>query len=1184
MFISGPVSRLRVLLGAGLIAITSLSVCQVAAAQTSATNEWAWMGGSSMAGQSGVYGTLGTYAAGNIPGSRENAMSWSDSNGHLWLLGGLGYDANGNLGNLNDFWEFNPATNEWAWVGGSSTVGSGGGQPGVYGTLGTPSAGNIPGGRGSGASWTDSSGSFWLFGGAMSYAGGNESYLNDLWKFSPSTKEWAWMGGSSTVGSNCTQISGETVCGRPGVYGAQGAPSSGNIPGSRGTASSWIDGSGRFWLFGGYGYDANGTEGGLNDLWEFNPATNEWAWMGGSSTVDSSGGQPGAYGTLGTPSAGNVPGARGAASSWTDSSGHLWLFGGQGFDARDYWGDLNDLWEFNPSTQEWAWMGGSNSVYNSAAYGTLGTPAAGNVPGGRDTAAYWTDSGGNFWLFGGEGYDANGNEGLFNDLWEFNLSTNEWAWMGGSSTFGSISDPSSGMYGQDGVYGTLRTPAAGNIPGGRVTGAYWAGSSGHFWLFGGAGFSTGSSIGLLNDLWEFQPSAPAPSGKTTPTVTVTPGSLSITTAQALSVTVAVSGTPTPTGSVTLAGGGYTSTATTLTSGSASINIPAGSLATGSDTLTASYTPDANSSATYNSATGTSSAVEVTAAAPAINHAANAAATALWTPNLSAGGLAAVYGTFPNVPAGIVAFDTATGTFAFSCPDGTTVSVNGAAAPVSYCSPTQINYQVPYGVSGTAPTIVTTPNGGPSNAVGVPVVQTAPAVWPWYDTSGNPHGIVTDSNYLVITDPSKMVSGTPYILWHQGCSPTANDPPTGAEFGVNPLPKSVGAATLTIDGVAQNVLYEGGSPDLVSVCQMNFGYNPPANGVPSQGTLTVGTVSTTFSFSGPQAQSLTLTLSPDSVASGGTATGSVVLSTAAPSGGAVVALSSSSSAASLPAAVTVSAGTTSATFIVSAGSVSSSQTVTITASYAGSSAQASLTITPPAAGTGQLNVSGNPNGFSGGMYVGAAPTALTRYTVTNSGTGALSYTATADVNWLSFSPSSGTLAPGASADVTVSTNASTSSLAVGSYNANVTFSSGTTSIPEGITLVIVNPPPSGCSYASLGPYEFRVVNKLSTDAMVYFGNVVLPDGETGSVGLGLQMQPNECDIVGLPQIAVYDVDISRYPNGTVVSNSLTFTDTTSGFIFNGRSAYTVLVTSGTCSAAIDQGIEYLGQSVYSVCVP
>jgi hypothetical protein len=102
--------------------------------------------------------------------------------------------------------------------------------------------------------------------------------------------------------------------------------------------------------------------------------------------------------------------------------------------------------------------------------------------------------------------------------------------------------------------------------------------------------------------------------KTTPNVTVTPGSAAITTAQSLSVGIAVSGgngNPTPTGTVTLSSGAYSSAATTLSSGSATIVVPAGSLALGSDTLSAAYTPDAGSTSVYNSATGTSSAVDVT---------------------------------------------------------------------------------------------------------------------------------------------------------------------------------------------------------------------------------------------------------------------------------------------------------------------------------------------------------------------------------------------------------------------------------------------------------------------------------------------------------------------------------------------------------------------------------------------
>jgi hypothetical protein len=97
--------------------------------------------------------------------------------------------------------------------------------------------------------------------------------------------------------------------------------------------------------------------------------------------------------------------------------------------------------------------------------------------------------------------------------------------------------------------------------------------------------------------------------KTTPTVVVTPSSTSITTVQALTVTVAVNataGNPTPTGSITLTSGTYASTAATLTNGSATINIPAGLLTAGSDTLTVTYTPDAASSPTYNPASGTTS--------------------------------------------------------------------------------------------------------------------------------------------------------------------------------------------------------------------------------------------------------------------------------------------------------------------------------------------------------------------------------------------------------------------------------------------------------------------------------------------------------------------------------------------------------------------------------------------------
>ncbi|MFI4867173.1 MAG: hypothetical protein ACHQDB_08740 [Steroidobacterales bacterium] len=55
----------------------------------------------------------------------------------------------------------------------------------------------------------------------------------------------------------------------------------------------------------------------------------QWTWEGGFGTVNASG----LYGTQGAASASNAPGARYDSSSWTDSSGNFWLFGGYGYNS-----------------------------------------------------------------------------------------------------------------------------------------------------------------------------------------------------------------------------------------------------------------------------------------------------------------------------------------------------------------------------------------------------------------------------------------------------------------------------------------------------------------------------------------------------------------------------------------------------------------------------------------------------------------------------------------------------------------------------------------------------------------------------------------------------------------------------------------------------------------------------------
>lgn len=490
------------------------------ATRTVATNEWTWMGGASLLGkyngEIGVYGTLGSFAAANIPGSRQGEAVWTDKWGNHWLFGGQGFDSAGGNGNLNDLWEMSVSTGQWAWMGGSNKVVNGSSAGGIYGTRGVFAAGNYPGSRHFATAWTDKSGYIWLFGGNGFDAKGVQNNLNDLWVFDPSTKMWAWMSGANVLTCPGSSFSG---CAQAGSYGILGASSSSNVPSSRDEAAGWLDAYGNLWMFGGNGTDSLGEGGSLNDMWEFNRADNQWIWMGGSDTIGARQGRPGIYGLMGVPSAENIPGARYGSGVWTDAGGHLWLFGGWGYDSNGLYGRLNDLWEFNPNNDEWAWMSGAKELgFNSVSpgefgqvsgvYGIQGVPAAGNMPGGREFPNLWQDKSGNVWLFGGDGTDAVGNWGYLNDLWVLNPTTGLWTWMQGASQ--AIVVDSYGDPGAPGAYGILGVQAAGNDPGGRYEAVNWLDSAGNLWLMGGWGSDSTGALGSLNDLWKYQPVAPAP--------------------------------------------------------------------------------------------------------------------------------------------------------------------------------------------------------------------------------------------------------------------------------------------------------------------------------------------------------------------------------------------------------------------------------------------------------------------------------------------------------------------------------------------------------------------------------------------------------------------------------------------------------------------------------------------------
>lgn len=109
------------------------------------------------------------------------------------------------------------------------------------------------------------------------------------------------------------------------------------------------------------------------------------------------------------------------------------------------------------------------------------------------------------------------------------------------------------------------------------------------------------------------------------------------------------------------------------------------------------------------------------------------------------------------------------------------------------------------------------------------------------------------------------------------------------------------------------------------------------------TLNAGSASAQFTLLPPSLKSLTI--SPSTISGGAQPQGIAMLNGQAPAGGATVTLTSNSPSVTPPASVFIDAGGSSASFPIPTNAVSANTTATVTASYAGASADAQVTLTP-----------------------------------------------------------------------------------------------------------------------------------------------------------------------------------------------------------------------------------------------
>lgn len=212
----------------------------------------------------------------------------------------------------------------------------------------------------------------------------------------------------------------------------------------------------------------------------------EWTWMSGDNYFQS----VGHYGIQGIPDTANYPPAVYEPCDWYDKRGNFWVFGGYSY---VFGSNMADLWKYNPLTNEWTWMKGIGviaSVTDSGYYGTMGVASPLNRPAGRGWGTpTWSDDNGNFWIYGGTNSA---------DLWKYNIATNEWTWMQGSTYYGNLLHP---IYPH---HGTFQVPDSMNTPGNRseVT-ASWTDNNENLWLFGGDSRDPIASPAIYNDMWKY---------------------------------------------------------------------------------------------------------------------------------------------------------------------------------------------------------------------------------------------------------------------------------------------------------------------------------------------------------------------------------------------------------------------------------------------------------------------------------------------------------------------------------------------------------------------------------------------------------------------------------------------------------------------------------------------------------
>lgn len=155
--------------------------------------------------------------------------------------------------------------------------------------------------------------------------------------------------------------------------------------------------------------------------------------------------------------------------------------------------------------------------------------------------------------------------------------------------------------------------------------------------------------------------------------------------------------------------------------------------------------------------------------------------------------------------------------------GTSVTVNGVAAPLFYSSAGQINAQMPWNVAPGLATVVVSNGGSVSNAVAVNVPAAATPEILTYVANNTNRAVVVNPDHSVNSTASPAKVGDTLVCYFEGGGPVSTKTPlvSGAAAPAALSPVTGTPVKITVSGNDANVTYIGLTPTSVGLYQANF---------------------------------------------------------------------------------------------------------------------------------------------------------------------------------------------------------------------------------------------------------------------------------------------------------------------------------------------------------------------------